>query len=54
MNENKMNSICYRYYLTKNIQRFVIKSYRQRKNKTIRSINLDENLCNHILSFYLQ
>jgi hypothetical protein len=47
-----MNTVCFKYNLSKNIQRFMIKQYRRRKLKSVRSLKLDRNLCNNIISFY--
>jgi hypothetical protein len=51
-NIDKMNNVCFKYNLSKNIQRFMIKQYRRRKLKSVRSLKLDRNLCNNIISFY--
>ena len=47
-----MNILCFKYHLSKNIKNFIIKKYRKRKVKTIRSLKLDRNLCNLIVGYY--
>ena len=51
-NVKSMNILCFKYHLSKNIKNFIIKKYRKRKVKTIRSLKLDRNLCNLIVGYY--